>query len=58
MLSHAVIDAGTFGRVAIEASAMGCPVVAFNHGGARESIIDGVTGWLASPVDVAIWPPA
>ena len=42
-----------FGRVAIEASAMGCPVVAFNHGGARESIIDGVTGWLASPVDVS-----
>ena len=32
---------------------MGCPVVAFNHGGARESIIDGVTGWLASPVDVS-----
>lgn len=41
-----------FGRVAIEASAMGCPVVAFNHGGARESIIEGVTGWLAEPVDV------
>ncbi|MGC6485314.1 MAG: glycosyltransferase family 4 protein [Candidatus Puniceispirillales bacterium] len=41
-----------FGRVAIEASAMGCPVVAFNHGGARESIIDGVTGWLAEPVEV------
>ena len=47
-----------FGRVAIEASAMGCPVVAFNHGGARESIIDGVTGWLASLLMSAIWPPA
>jgi glycosyltransferase involved in cell wall biosynthesis len=41
-----------FGRVAIEASAMGCPVVAFNHGGAAESIIDGETGWLAEPVEV------
>jgi glycosyltransferase involved in cell wall biosynthesis len=40
-----------FGRVAVEASAMGCPVVAFNHGGAKESIRDGVTGWLAKPVD-------
>ena len=41
-----------FGRVAIEASAMGCPVVAFNHGGAKESIVNGVTGWLAEPLDV------
>jgi glycosyltransferase involved in cell wall biosynthesis len=32
---------------------MGCPVVAFNHGGAVESIIPGVTGWLAEPGDVA-----
>ena len=39
-----------FGRVAIEASAMGCPVIAFNHGGAAESILPGVTGWLAEPV--------
>ena len=41
-----------FGRGAIAASAMGCPVVAFNHGGAAESIQHGVTGWLAEPVDV------
>ena len=41
-----------FGRVAIEASAMGCPVVAFDHGGASESIRHGVTGWLARPLDV------
>ena len=38
-----------FGRVAVEASAMGCPVVAFDHGGASESIIHGKTGWLAEP---------
>ena len=41
-----------FGRVAIEASAMGCPVVAFNHGGAVESVLPGQTGWLAEPLDV------
>ena len=41
-----------FGRVAIEASAMGCPVVAFDHGGASESIKHGATGWLARPLDV------
>ncbi|MCE2517118.1 MAG: glycosyltransferase family 4 protein [Alphaproteobacteria bacterium] len=39
-----------FGRVAVEASAMGCPVVAFRHGGASESLVHGVTGWLAEPV--------
>lgn len=42
-----------FGRVAVEASAMGCPVVAFGHGGAVESIIHGETGWLAEPVDAS-----
>ena len=31
---------------------MGRPVVAFNHGGACESIIDGETGWLATPGDI------
>ena len=41
-----------FGRVAIEGSAMGCPVVAFDHGGASESVIHGKTGWLATPSDV------
>ena len=41
-----------FGRVAIEASAMGCPVVAFDHGGASESVRHGKTGWLARPLDV------
>ncbi len=39
-----------FGRVAVEASAMGCPVVAFGHGGALESIIHEKTGWLAEPI--------
>ena len=41
-----------FGRVAVEAGAMGRPIVAFNHGGAVESVLDGKTGWLAEPNDV------
>ena len=42
-----------FGRVAVEAGAMGRPVVAFNHGGAVESVLDGQTGWLAEPGDLS-----
>ena len=38
-----------FGRVLIEAQAMGRPVVAFNHGGASESVIHEKTGLLVEP---------
>ncbi|HEX3864791.1 MAG TPA: glycosyltransferase family 4 protein [Stellaceae bacterium] len=54
-LSDVVVSASTdpegFGRVIVEAQAMGRPVVATDHGGARETIIPGVTGWLAPPSD-------
>jgi glycosyltransferase involved in cell wall biosynthesis len=54
-LSDVVVSASTdpegFGRVIIEAQAMGRPVVATDHGGARETITPGVTGWLARPSD-------
>ena len=40
-----------FGRVALEAQAMGSPIVAFAHGGAVESIEHEKTGWLATPGD-------
>jgi glycosyltransferase involved in cell wall biosynthesis len=40
-----------FGRTVIEAQAMGRPVVAANHGGAAETIIDGETGWRVAPGD-------
>ena len=40
-----------FGRVALEAQAMGRPIVAFAHGGAVESIEHEKTGWLATPGD-------
>jgi glycosyltransferase involved in cell wall biosynthesis len=55
MLADVVVSASTdpegFGRVIVEAQAMGRPVVATDHGGARETILPGVTGWLAPPHD-------
>ncbi len=40
-----------FGKVAIEAMAMGKPVIATRHGGSLETIVDGQTGWLVEPSD-------
>mgnify|MGYP003393710043 CR=1 FL=1 len=40
-----------FGRVPVEAQAMGIPVIASDLGGFRETIIPGVTGWLFAPGD-------
>jgi glycosyltransferase involved in cell wall biosynthesis len=37
-----------FGIVPVEAQACGCPVVALGGGGARETVIDGVTGVLVN----------
>jgi len=37
-----------FGMVPVEAQACGCPVVAVGVGGARETVINGVTGVLAA----------
>jgi glycosyltransferase involved in cell wall biosynthesis len=55
MLADAVVSASTdpeaFGRVVVEGQAMGRPVVATNHGGAAETVEDGVTGWLVPPAD-------
>ncbi len=53
MLADVVVSASTdpeaFGRVAVEAQAMGRPVIASDHGGARETVIHGKTGWLVTP---------
>ncbi len=40
-----------FGRVTAEASAMARPVIVADHGGARETVIDGVTGLRVAPGD-------
>ena len=42
-----------FGMVAVEAQAAGKPVVAYSRGGARETIVDGVTGALFEAQTVA-----
>jgi glycosyltransferase involved in cell wall biosynthesis len=56
MLADVVVSASTdpeaFGRVVAEAQAMGRPVVAPDHGGAREIVVPGETGFLFKPGDV------
>jgi glycosyltransferase involved in cell wall biosynthesis len=55
MLVDVVVSASTdpeaFGRVVVEAQAMGRPLVATAHGGAGETVLDGETGWLVPPGD-------
>ncbi len=45
----ASIDPEGFGRVPVEAQAMGCPIIATNHGGAQETVIPNETGYLVEP---------
>ncbi len=55
MLSTVVVSASTdpegFGRIPIEAQAMGRPIIGTDHGGAQETIIRNETGWLIPPND-------
>ncbi len=55
MLTDLVVSASTepeaFGRVMAEAQALGRQVIATDHGGARETVIAGKTGWLTPPDD-------
>lgn len=44
-----------FGIVPLEAMLRGLPVLAANSGGPRETVVDGVTGWLRDPDDVDGW---
>ena len=56
MLADAVVSASTdpdgFGRIMVEAQAMGRPVLASDHGASGEIVQNGVTGWLFPPGDV------
>jgi glycosyltransferase involved in cell wall biosynthesis len=53
-----VVSASTepeaFGRVPPEAAAMGKPVIATDHGGARETLLNGETGVLVLPGNVTM----
>ena len=55
--SDVVVSASTdpeaFGRVAAEAGAMAKPVIAADHGGARETVLANVSGTLVAPGDSA-----
>jgi glycosyltransferase involved in cell wall biosynthesis len=55
MAAHVVVSTSIepegFGRIAIEGQAMGRLVIASSHGGSKETIIDGKTGWLVPPND-------
>jgi glycosyltransferase involved in cell wall biosynthesis len=56
MLTDVVVSASmdpeAFGRIIPEAQALGRPVIATNHGGALETVIQGETGWLVPPGDI------
>jgi len=51
VVSPSLVPEG-FGRIPIEAQAMGRPVIAMDNGGARETILRNETGWLVAPGDV------
>ncbi|MEL6335157.1 MAG: glycosyltransferase family 4 protein [Pseudomonadota bacterium] len=53
VIVSASLEPEAFGRVAVEAQAMGRPVVATDHGGARETVAHGETGFLYPPGDAA-----
>jgi glycosyltransferase involved in cell wall biosynthesis len=52
------LEPEAFGRTAVEPQAMGRPVLAADHGGARETVQDGVTGLRATPGDLDAWTEA
>lgn len=56
LLADFVISASStkpeaFGKIAIEAMAMGKPMIATAHGGSLETVVPGKTGWLVPPLD-------
>lgn len=56
MMAHVIVAPSTepeaFGRTAVEAQAMERPIIAANHGGARETVLHNETGWLVEPGNI------
>ena len=52
------LDPEPFGRTAVEPQLMGRPVLAANHGAARETVLPGENGWLVTPGDPQAWARA
>lgn len=50
---NASTDPEAFGLVIAEALAMARPVIATDHGAARETVVEGETGWRVAPGDAA-----
>jgi len=48
----------SFGRAAVEPQAMGRTVIASDHGGVTETVVDGITGWLAPVGNADGWAKA
>jgi len=48
----------SFGRAAVEPQAMGRSVIASDHGGTVETVVEGVSGWLVPPGDAPAWASA
>ena len=51
---HASTEPEAFGRVVVEAQALGRPVIAADLGGPAETVEHGITGWRVPPGDPAI----
>ena len=45
----------SFGRAAVEPQVMERPVIVSDHGGAKETVVEGETGWKAAPGDLDAW---
>lgn len=49
LVVSASVEPEAFGRIPVEAQAMGKLIIATNHGGATETVLDGKGGWLVEP---------
>lgn len=52
------LEPEAFGRTAVEPQIMGRPVLAADHGGPAETVVQGQTGWLVAPGDPDAWTEA